>query len=149
MNKTKNLRTVDAFKTKQPSSKFVLCCTSWTEIGFIIIWLVSLRFFFILILLLDVSLHRSPLAVTVNLEVTSHDNLGGVDIPWWKQTNTTRLASHLDGRARGGNLPICVTLFYLDTWGRKLPTSPDTQIGWDLPMASHKILTRLCKSWPI
>lgn len=36
--------------------------------------------------------------------------------------------------------------FYLDTWGRKLPTSPDTQIGWDLPMASHKILARLFKS---
>lgn len=88
-------------------------------------------------------------AVTVKLEVTSHDNLGGVDIPWWKQTNTTRLASHLDGRARVENYLYLLPFFYLDTWGRKLLTSSDTQIGWDLPMGSHKILARLCKSWPI
>lgn len=29
-------------------------------------------------------------------------------------------------------------LSYLDTWDRKLPTSSDTQIGWDLPKDSTR-----------
>lgn len=52
--------------------------------------------------------------------MASHGDLGGVDIPQSKLTNTINLANHLRGRARDRTLPIfsCV--------------SPDTIMGVEI-----------------
>lgn len=49
--------------------------------------------------------------------MAGHDDLGGVDIPQLKLTNTTRLDSQLRGRARGGSLPIYFYLFLPEYMG--------------------------------
>lgn len=51
---------------------------------------------------------------------------------------------HRCGRASGGNLPIVSDPRYLDTRGEKLPTSSDTKLGGNLPVAT-KVLGR--RSW--
>lgn len=49
-----------------------------------------LRFLIIIVLLLNISIHGRPFAVRVKeqLGVVIHENLGGVDIPQLKLTNT-------------------------------------------------------------
>lgn len=74
------------------------------------IFFVTLRFLFILVLLLNISLHRRPLSIPANgkLEVTNHDNIEGFDITLETNKYQSRLAYQLCGRAWGENLPkIC------------------------------------------
>lgn len=103
--------------------------------------LVSLRFLFIPVLLLNISLQ---LVLFQSLYWSNNwrwpvMSISVVDILQSKPTNTTHPADYLRWRARGGNYLHALTHFYLDTRCRKLAISPDNQImRWEFTCVKYQ-----------